>query len=560
MTTTVLPEQLAGAGLTVINPSGNRTRVAIRAFPFLIGRQAGNHVVLRDNRISRVHARIVLESDALVVEDLGSRAGLLVNGQIAKRHTLANGDRIEFGVRDSYKLIFSLREDEIHRMLGQIHSSPEAAGPGAGNLVKLRALLEVARSVQSSLSIDEVLDAVIDAALAVTGSERGFLFLREGDELSVRVARDRNGQPLEPGDLTVPGAVLRRALDSRRELLSMSFDPEEMERLHPASTVAGLELRSVVCVPLVKVKTQSADDTVMAPLNETVGVIYMDSRLAPADLSSGNRELLQTLALEASTILENTRLLEEQRAMQRLEEELNVARKIQMGLLPGTLPVTGWFRAAGTSLASHEVGGDYFDVRPQGADAWMAVLADVSGKGVSSALLAALLQGAFLFGSEAGLSVPDMLARINRFLNSRTKGEKYPKLFCCRMERGGRLRWANAGHPAPLLVHRDGSVRELNATGMPVGLLEEAEYTAEDAVLQPGDKLVIYSDGMSEAQNEEGRFFGAAQIWRLVSRNAARGAQEIHALLREAVDEFTGGAVASDDITLVVLEYAPEPA
>lgn len=557
MTETALPERLAGAGLTIVNPSGNRTRVLIRDFPFLIGRQAGNHVVLRDNRISRVHARIVLEGDDLILEDLGSRAGVLINGQETKRHTLAHGDRIEFGVRDSYRLVFTVREDEIHRMLGQIHGTPEAAGPGAGNLVKLRALLEVARSVQSSLSTDEVLEAVIDAALAVTGSERGFLFLHDGDDLSVRVARDRNGQTIEPSELSVPGSVLRRALDSRRELLSMSFDPDEMERLHPGSTFAGLELRSVVCVPLVKVKSQTADETLMAPVNEAVGVIYMDSRLAPADLSSGNRELLQTLALEASTILENARLLEEQREKQRLEEELNVARKIQTGLLPNALPDTGWFRAAGSSVSSTEVGGDYFDVRPQGGNAWNIVLADVSGKGVSSALLASLLQGAFLLGSEAGLPVPDMLSRINHFLNSRTQGEKYATLFCCRVERSGQMVWANAGHPAPLLVRRDGHRRELGATGMPVGLLEEAEYAAEQVMLDPGDKLVIYSDGVSEARNDEGRFFGASELRRLVSENASLGCRQLHGLLSKAVEDFTGNAVPSDDVTLVVLEYSP---
>ncbi len=556
MTAEALPEQFEGAGLTVVNPSGNRSRVPIKTLPFVIGRQAGNHVVLRDNRISRTHAQIVLEDGRLVLEDLNSRHGVLVNGQPVQRHALANSDRIEFGVADSYSLIFTLKEDEIHRILGRIGATPQAAGPGAGNLFKLRALLEVARTLQASLAVDDVLAAVIDAALAVTGSERGFLFLKEGGDLAIRVARDRAGQPLKPDDLSVPASVLHHALQSRRELLSMSFDPIEMEKIHPGSSVAGLELRSVVCVPLVKVRTTSADDTVMTPVSDTVGLIYMDSRLAPADLSSGNRELVQTLALEASTILENARLLEEERAKQRLEEELNVARKIQMGLLPSELPSTGWFRAAGTSIASHEVGGDYFDVRPRGADAWMTVLADVSGKGVSSALLAALLQGAFLLGSEAALPIPEMLARINHFLNTRTQGEKYATLFYCLLERNGRLRWANAGHPAPLLVHRDGSARELEPTGMPVGMLDEARYEAEETLLHVGDKLVIYTDGLSEAQNEDGQYFGSARIRRVVSRNAALGCREIHAALRDAAEEFTGGAVLTDDITLVVIEYA----
>ncbi len=556
MTATELPEGLRGAGLVVVNPSGNRSRVRLETVPFVIGRQAGNQLVLRDNRVSRTHAQIVLEDGALVIEDLNSRHGVIVNGERVRRRKLANSDRIEFGIVDSYKLIFMLREDEIHRILGQLGTTPQAAGPGAGNLVKLRALLEVARTLQASLTIDDVLAAVIDAALAVTGSERGFLYLKEGEELAVRVARDRNGRELEAGDLRVPAAMLKRALQGRRELLSMSFDPAEMAGLEAGNSLAGLELRSVVCVPLVKLRTASADETVMAPVNETVGLIYMDSRLAPADLSSGNRELLQTLALEASTILENARLLEEERTKQRMEEELNVARKIQRDLLPWTLPEEGWFRAAGSSAASHEVGGDYFDVRPTGDGAWMVVVADVSGKGVSSALLAALLQGAFLLGSESSLPIPDMLARISHFLNSRTQGEKYATIFYGVFEKDGWLTWANAGHPAGLLVRPDGSLRELASTGLPVGLLEETAYAAEDVVLKPGDKLVLYSDGVTEAQNEEGQYLGTAAVRRLVKAHAGKGCREMEQALRAAVEEFTGGAAPADDVTVVVTEYA----
>jgi len=296
----------------------------------------------------------------------------------------------------------------------------------------------------------------------------------------------------------------------------------------------------------------------MATVSDSAGLIYMDSRLAPADLSSGNRELLQTLALEASTILENARLLEEERAKQRMEEELNVARNIQRGLLPGMLPTEGWFRAAGASWASHEVGGDYFDVQPYGDGGWMAVIADVSGKGVSSALLAALLQGAFLLGSESSLPIPEMLSRINHFLNTRTQGEKYATLFCSVLERDGSLRWSNAGHPAAVLIHSDGSTLELESGGLPVGMLPEAEYQVEAARMLPGDKLLLFSDGLSEAQDEEGRYFGTAAIRKIASRHAQASCGELQTALHEAVEKFTGDSLLTDDITVVVLEYNPE--
>jgi serine phosphatase RsbU (regulator of sigma subunit) len=539
--------------LAVINPSGNRSRIALDHLPFSIGRQGDNQLVLRDNRASRNHARIFAENGEYFIEDLNSRHGVFVNGQRITRHKLADSDRIDFGFQDSYRLIFNYEEDEIHRIMEQI-SSQHAAG--ANNLSKLRSLVEVARALQSSLSTKEVLAAVVDAALSVTGAERGFLLLRNEDELEVTVARDRRGVPLADSDLGVPRSLIHRALRTRRELLSMTFDPLGQEGMRPEMSVADLALRSVVCVPLIHVRTGSLQETVATSVNDTVGVLYMDSRASPADLSTGNREILQTLALEASTILENARLLQEEREKQRLEEELNVARTIQKDLLPSGLPSEGWFRAAGSSITSHQVGGDYFDVRAIGPNTFACAIADVSGKGVSAALLAALLQGAFLFASEGPVEIGDLMSRTNRFLNERAKGEKYATLFYCTLERSGELRYSNAGHPKPVLV-RDTELLSLESTGFPLGLLDGATYETKTMRLQPGDKIVMFSDGLSEAENPQGEFFDKKCFNQTLLAHASLGCAEFHAKLVDAVEDFSEGADVGDDITTLVLEYRP---
>ena len=149
------------------------------------------------------------------------------------------------------------------------------------------------------------------------------------------MARTRQGATLPASDLRVPRRVIKRALEQRRDLLSMNFDPQGTGEFRPERSVADLELRSVISVPLVRISKVRGDATnVLSTAEETAGVLYMDSRLATADLAGGNRELLQTLAIEASTILENARLLEEERTKQKIEEELEVARTIQQGLLP----------------------------------------------------------------------------------------------------------------------------------------------------------------------------------------------------------------------------------
>jgi serine phosphatase RsbU (regulator of sigma subunit) len=326
----------------------------------------------------------------------------------------------------------------------------------------------------------------------------------------------------------------------------------------PDVSVANLELRSVVCVPLVRVKTElSSLETMHASINETVGLLYMDSRVDLADMSGGNRELLQSLAIEASTVLENARLLEQERAKQRLEQELAIARDIQQGLLPRELPITGWFRVVGKSIPTHQVGGDYYDVTHLPPDCWSLVVADVSGKGVSSGLLASLLQGAFLMGSEDPQRIAEMFHRINRYLYERTQGEKYATLFYCAVNPFGALRWANAAHCAPVLLHRDGRMDQLASSGMPVGILDVAQFEVCTTQLEPGDKLVVYSDGLSEAQNRAGQFFDVDRIRSVLRGAAARDAGTVHAALLGAVQSFIGDVPQRDDMTLVVAEFLP---
>jgi len=557
-------EGLTGAGpasLIVVDPNGHRARVELSPLPFKIGRQADSHLILRDSRASRNHAQIVLENDRYVIEDSDSRHGVYVNGARVKRRLLENSDRIEFGVPESYQLVFAMDGAELKRLMEQVPRGEQAARSGVGgNMAKLRAVLEVARTLQTSFSTQDVLNSVVDAALAVTGAERGFLFLRQADGLDMKVSRDVHGKPLAESDLRVPRRVIQRALQNRRDLFSMTFDPLSTGDTGAEHSIADLDLRSVVCVPLVRIHTGGEQDTSMlSTANDTVGVLYMDSRMVAADLSTGSRELLQTLAIEASTILENARLLEEERAKQRIEEELDVARVIQQSLLPRHLPTEGWFRASGSSMASHQVGGDYFDVLKVAESCWATVVADVSGKGVSSALLASLLQGAFLTTSDSSDQMGLKFQRLNRFLNERTGGGQYATVFYCLLDRSGRFRYVNAGHCAPILISVAGAYDYLEPTAMPVGLLPETDFSAEERQFAPGDRLVIYTDGVTEAESPSQEFFGKKRLREIVAANAAQSCAALHDALQTAVKAFVDSAAQADDITLVVLEYRPEP-
>lgn len=538
--------------LEVAESGAHRRWVAVADFPFRIGRAPDCELVLRDARISRLHARIVEEGGEYYIEDAGSRNGVFVNGERVRRQRLAALDCIEFGIPGGCQLRFYPAgrhwENLAERVAGSL--------PSSDRIGRLRTLVEVARTVETAFSLDEVLASLIDAAMEFTGAERGFLFLRGERGLELKLARQRSGQPLGEDKLRVPRAVLEQALDGRRELLSMNFPSDPGG---DGGTIAELALRSVVCLPLIR--PAAAAEAVKGeawPAGSAAGLIYLDSRAGEADLSGGNRELLQTLALEASIIVENARLLDRERARQRLEEELRIAREIQRTLLPKALPASGWLRAAGLSEPSHQVGGDYFDLQPAGEGTWAVIHADVSGKGVSSALLASLLQGAFAAWPHSAEELARAVQQLNRFLLERTGGEKYATLFYALVQPDGRITYVNAGHCEPLVVRAGGRIDPLAATGLPVGLLAEARYEAAATRLEPGDLVVLYSDGATDAENCAGERFGEQRLRQVAASCAGRGCQELLRLLHQKVGAFAEGAVQKDDLSLLIVEYVGE--
>jgi serine phosphatase RsbU (regulator of sigma subunit) len=537
-------------GSLEVKPPGSASfRVSLDPLPFCIGRSPENHLVLRDNRASRNHAVIRLDGTALVIQDAGSRNGIEVNGIKQESWALQPGDVIRFGVDDSYELTY-VEEPPVSSVTALTPAHP-------GGLRKLRSMLEVARSLQGSLSINEVLTSVVDAALEITHCDRGYLLLTTAAGLETRIARQAGGRPLSE-DLGIPAKVLHEALRSRSDLLSMRFD-SGLQGVD--SSILNLSLRSVVCVPLIKVRAGDLSETALVgTIADSIGLLYMDSRLEHAELTSTSRDLLQSLAIEASFVLENARLLDQERTKQKMEQELRIAQTIQQDLLPeaNEYPQSGWLRAAGLSIPSRLVGGDYFDLLPSGDRRFDIVMADVSGKGVSSALLASLLQGAFIMSTAEQIPPAVILERLNRFLLSRTSGQKYATIFLASLYLDAPMQWANAGHCSPLLMRANGSVFELAPTGMPVGMLEVARWQDAALQLEPGDLLVLYTDGVSEAMNAQREMYGAERLVETLRTRFALPVQELIEAVRADIAAFTGGAPQRDDLTLLILRYTPD--
>jgi phosphoserine phosphatase RsbU/P len=541
--------------LLILDPAGVRREVSVTSFPFRIGRQAGNELVLRDSRISRQQAQITSANGACFLEDLGSRHGTFVNGErVTGLHSLSAKDTVDFGMPDSFKLIYLGDEATLEELIEQVER-PAPATPGAQGLYHLGVLLEVARTMGSGLSLEDVLAAVVDAAIRITRTERGVLLLSDdAGALKPVVARDAKGELIAPDQLKISSGVLKRVVNSRRELIVS--DTGEEATVGQQASVASLSLLTIVAIPIEKLPViASVDLTISSEEADLLGVLYLDSRSPSAAFTEIDREVVRTLAREAANVIENARLFSAARAKARLDHEIEIASQIQRELLPKAFPQMAHVAVTASTLACHSVGGDCFDVIPLGGGRYGFFVGDVAGKGIAASLLATLLQGVFYTTAALDIPVTEVPKRVNQFLCERSSDDRYATLFYGVLDPSGNLEYINAGHVPPLIRRASGEVVELPSSNFPVGMFAEAEFTSDRFPLGAGDYLVIYSDGVSEARNLRDEMFEQERLSSLMRDFSGSTVEQLAEAIRTSVRTFTGGAPQADDITMVVIQY-----
>ena len=541
--------------ILILDPAGVRREVPVTAFPFRIGRQTGNELVLRDSRISRQQAQITAVDGEHYLEDLGSRHGTFVNGErLGGQHKLEAKDSIDFGMPDSFKIVYLGNEATLEELIEQVEK-PAPVTPGTQGLYHLGVLLEVARTLGSGLSLEDVLAAVVDAAIRVTRTERGVLLLADKHgALLPAVARDAKGETLAFTDLKISSGVLKRVASTRRELIVS--DTGDETAIGQQASVASLALHTVVGIPIEKLPVIAAVDlTITAQEAELLGVLYLDSRSPSTAFSDIDREVLRTLAREAANVIENARLFSASRAKARLDHEIEIASQIQRELLPKSFPQLAHVAVAGSTLACHSVGGDCFDVVDLGGGRYGFFVGDVSGKGIAASLLATLLQGVFYTTAALDIPLAEATRRVNQYLCQRSSEDRYATMFYGVLDPAGNLEYINAGHVPPLIRRASGGLAELSSGNFPVGMFPEAEFECARIALQPGDFLVIYTDGVSEAKNLGEDMFEQERLNGLLRNFSGATVEELAEAIRCGVREFTGGAPQADDITLLVIQY-----
>ncbi|HXZ41446.1 MAG TPA: SpoIIE family protein phosphatase [Terriglobales bacterium] len=547
--TIVGPPSSSGVFPTLVFVQGNEQRVInLDHSPFSVGRKVDKDLVIADPRVSRDHAVIVSENGEFCVVDQGSKHGTFVNGEKVERKALERNDRLEFGVRDVAYVIFNPQHttsNTAREFLSQIsvmHISDETT-----DLEKLVLFLEAARKLNTVGVLDEILMTLLDVTLKLTRAERAYVFMKN-DQGQLRLAAGRNskGEPLLE-DTTISHSILEDALKSNSEFVLT--DTSRSVDLTGRKSIVAYDLRTVICVPLRKPQVQAtrgAEAASPAVLGEPMGALYVDSRFASRDISSVSNDILHAIATEAASLIENARLVQAEESAKRYQQELAIAASIQQRLMAVTIPEVPFARLGGRNLSCKEIGGDFFDAvnTEQGLT---IVLADVSGKGVSAAVLASTLQGMIYSQLAAGTPLTEIMSFVNHFFTHKHIGEKYATVIIARVRPDGELEYVNCGHVPPLVVS-GGQVERPAHGNLPVGLLPDAEYKSAQLQLKAGDRLILVTDGVTEAENARGEFFEDS---RLELAAQAGTMEDIFA----AVSNFCGGTALSDDCTVVELVY-----
>jgi serine phosphatase RsbU (regulator of sigma subunit) len=557
--------------LIVEGDSGRRI-VLIDRLPFTLGRGADRDVVLAHPQVSREHASIDQDGDGYLLRDAASRHGTYVNGIRVTTTRLRTGDKIALvpDARERDIIVFEEPEDDstTRTLLAKIAQSaksskklPLTAASQTGSheatdqsdLETLSLFLQAAQSLNSYGAVNDVLRTMLEYTIRLTGAERGFVFLGDTpDTLRLECWQDKEGNaksasvPLSgqtPDRPAISYSIVRQAATTQSDFILSDITAEAAQG-HESLILNAI--RAVVAIPL---RGQNSD--------RLLGLLYLDSHYAATDFTRTGKQILEAIARQASTLLENLRMIEAEREAVLLRKELDIAASIQRQIIPQHLPELPGVRLAARTVPCTGVGGDFYDVIPV-SDGFVALVGDVCGKGVPAALLAAMVQGMLhaQIGAQSDYVTPlaDTVQSVNKFVCSRAPEEKYLTLAVLRytfpLVEGGPadVELINGGHVRPIIVRADGTLETVGDGDMPVGLVDFARFHAIPVTLSPGDRLILLSDGISEAEDPAGTQFGHGEMDQYLKQ------PEPVAALFQALFQFCQGAHALDDQTVLTID------
>lgn len=539
--------------LVIRNIDGKNITVPLDRDRISLGRSSVNELCYPDDSgLSRQHLAMIRADGLWNVEDLGSKNGTMLNGKrVEKRMRFTMGDRIsaghltiefaDFAPLESHTVEFVDHGESFSSASTTVVASLDAVlGPPVDDLNKtyvmqgspqMRALIRAGRELAGHRPLEELFQVIMDLSVEAVMAGRGVLMtLEPGGGLEVRAHR---------GDgFKISNTVRDRVLNEKASLLVR--DAQLDKALREQMSIVAQKVRSMIAVPL-----QTSD--------RVIGLIYVDSPHLIREFSREDLNLLTVMANVAAIRIEHARLSEIEEAERAMAKDMQQAALIQKGLLPSKSPSIPGMDIAGKTTACRTVGGDYYDYLefPDGRVAML--VGDVAGKGMPASLLMSSLQARIQILFEDPDELARKIGRLNKAVCSNCPDNRFITFFMTIADpKTGELVYTNAGHNPPLLVRATGGYDTLAGGGVILGILPMATYKESRVTMNSGDILVLFSDGVTEAANLKDEDFGEERLAKLVASMRDRPAAEIVEAIDAAVTEFTEGAPAADDITVVV--------
>ncbi len=546
--------------LEVKSPDGSVREFPLQRDSMVIGRSSRSDITVLDRSLSRHHARVFQQDGSWWIEDLGSRNGTLYNGEPIDSGPVRIRPGDVLGLGGSFITVSTVEAtsqgerrppettaNSVFRPARQVLEDSSSAQhmairADAATLRQLTLRLAVLNEVQQALArpieLDELLSLILDRVFEHLQPEEGAIFLREKDG-AFRCAARRPADS-DNAERLCSYNLIQQVVEGAQAALVL--DVEEDERFAKAQSLAAAGIRSLVAAPLLET-------------DNTHGMIVLSSRLHTRQFTEDDLELLVSLASVAAMRIRNIRLTEEAILSKRLERDVALARRIQVAILPDHLPKVEGYEIHAGNVPSRGVSGDFYKVvERDGGQEIVLLVADVSGKGIGAALLTGSLEALTAGAIATGAPPEEVCITTSQLLFERTPPEKYSTLFLALLDpQTGKIKYCNAGHNPGLLVRCDGSSQWLPSTGPPVGLLPDATFTASMTALEPGESLVIYTDGITEAENENGQEYGADRLKTLCQKLHTVRAQELAQAIEKDLISFTAGNPFADDRTLLIV-------
>lgn len=549
---TASTQQATPRELVIRDLDGQTTTIALDRDRITLGRSSANELSYPDDiGLSRQHLALTGRGGQWTVEDLGSKNGTLLNGvRIEKVMPFVPGDRVsaghltiefsESGSANQNTVMFVDNKEQFSNSATTVVASLDGVlGSQADDLNKttvmqgspqMRALIRAGRELAGHRPLAELFPLIMDLSAEAVMAGRGVLMTLDGDQLNVRAARGAG--------FKISSTVRDRVLKQKESLLVRDAQLDQALREH--MSIVEQKVRSMIAVPL-----QTND--------RVIGLIYVDSPNAIREFTREDLNLLTVMANVAAIRIEHARLNEIEEAERAMAKEMHQAALIQQQLL-GSAPAVEGMDIGAKTVASRAVGGDYYDFiqYPDGRVAIM--VGDVAGKGMPAALLMSSLQARVHVVFEEPDHLAQKMTRLNKGTCANCPDNRFITFFTCIADpKSGDVVYTNAGHNPPLVVRAKGGFETLQgAGGMILGILPMAQYQEANITLNPGDILVLFSDGVTEAVDPEDHDFGEERLANLVALLRDRPAAEIVEEVHRAVHAFTQGAPAADDITVVV--------